>query len=69
MATRAVSDEPADRHRVDDLVGQQLVVEVDARQRDQAGDEGQLEPEVVVEAAHGHHRARSSAAVSSSTIG
>ena len=45
-----------DRHRVNDPVGQQPVVVVDAGQGDQAGHEGQLEHEPRVEAAHGHYR-------------
>ena len=46
------ADHPPRRQRVDDLVGKQLVVEVDAGERDQGGGERQLEDEVVVEAAH-----------------
>src|SRR5262245_49859899 len=41
-------DYAPDREWVHDLVWQQLVVEVDARQRNQPRDEGQLDDEVVV---------------------
>jgi hypothetical protein len=47
---------PPRRQRIDDLVWQQLVVEVDGRQRDQGRDERQLEDQVVVEAANEHDR-------------
>ena len=49
---------PPGRQRVHDPVGQQPALEVDRGERDQGGDERELEQQVLVGAAYGHHGGR-----------